>query len=166
MNESTEGLVRANMIIEILGHPKEHLVATLEEIAKKMGEEKGVQVLNQKIKEPEEIKEKKGFYSSFMDIEIETEGILYLAILLFKYMPAHVEISSPEVIALQNTGINDLFNELTRRLHGYDEIAKVLQFQNMQLKQKLEEVMKNNSCGDDCCKNKTPKKDAALEDLA
>jgi len=56
-------------------------------------------------------------------------------------MPAHIEIIEPELIVLANHGWNDILNELTRRLHGYDEVARVLQFQNAQMQQKLKELM-------------------------
>jgi len=83
----------------------------------------------------------KDFYTSFAEVEVEVEEILNLAILMFKYMPAHIEIISPELIALTNNGWNDILNELTRRLHGYDEIARVLQVENAKMQKKLKEVL-------------------------
>ena len=56
-------------------------------------------------------------------------------------MPAHVEIIHPELIALTNNGWNDIFNELTRRLHGYDEIARILQVEKNILEKKLRELL-------------------------
>ena len=84
---------------------------------------------------------KKGFYTTFAEIEVEVEEILYLAILMFKYMPAHIEIVEPELIVLTNNGWNDILNELTRRLHGYDEVARVLQVEKDILEKKLREVL-------------------------
>ena len=127
-------------ILEAIGMPPEHLVEALEGYAKQMDEEKGVKVISKKIKDPELIKDQKNFYTTFMEIEIEVEEILYLAILMFKYMPAHVEIVSPELIALTNDGWNDIFNELTRRLHGYDEIARVLQNEKVVMQKKIQEL--------------------------
>lgn len=129
--------IRAALVIEVLGKPPEHLTDTLEKIIKSMDKEKGIKVVSKDIKKPIEIKDKKDFYTSFAEVEIEVEEILYLAIIMFKYMPSHIEIISPELIALTNNGWNDILNELTRRLHGYDEVAKMLQFQNFQLKEKL-----------------------------
>ena len=56
-------------------------------------------------------------------------------------MPAHIEIISPELIALTNNGWGDILSELTRRLHAYDEVARVLTFQNNQMQEKLRELM-------------------------
>jgi len=149
--------IQAILIVEVLGKPPEHLVETLENIIKGIGEEKGVSVKDKKIREPTLIKESTEFYTTFAEIEVEVEEILYLAILLFKYMPAHVEIIQPELIALTNNGWDDIFNELTRRLHGYDEIAKILQLQNNQLKTQLQEALEGKK---EPVKEEKPKKTA------
>ena len=87
------------------------------------------------------MKDQKDFYTSFAEIEIEIEKILDLAILMFKYMPAHVEIIQPEIIALQNNDWNDILNELTRRLHGYDEVARIIQTEKVILEKKLRDIL-------------------------
>jgi hypothetical protein len=115
------------------------LKKVLENMAEKMGEEKGIVVKDKKINEPKELEKKKGFYTSFAEIEVEADNINLISGIMFRYMPAHVEILSPENISLQNNDFTMLFNELTRRLHGYDEIARVLQAQKKMLEKKLQE---------------------------
>jgi len=139
-NLETKGIT-AVLILEIVGRPPEHLVKTLKEIVGKMGEEKGVVINKHNIHDPHELKDKKEFFTTFVEIEVEVEQILYLAMLMFKYMPAHIEIIEPELIALTNNGWNDIMNELTRRLHGYDEVARVIQMENSMMKKKLEEIL-------------------------
>jgi len=133
--------IRAVMIIEVIGRPPEHLTETLNSLIEKIDGEKGVSVQNKKLNEPVLMKDQKDFYTSFAEIEVEVEEIFHLAILMFKYMPAHIEIISPELIALTNNGWNDIFNELTRRLHGYDEVARVIQAEKSILEKKLKELM-------------------------
>jgi hypothetical protein len=150
--------IRVAMIIETIGKPPEHLVETLENIIKNIDEEKGVSISESKIKEPTRVKDSKEFYTTFADIEIEVEEILQIAILMFKYMPAHIEIIHPELIALTNSGWNDVFNELTRRLHGYDEIAKILQMQNTQMQKKLKEALSEKNVENKISKEENIKK--------
>jgi len=90
------------------------------------------------------IKDTKDFYTTFAEVDLEVEDILYLAIIMFKYMPAHVEVVEPELIALTNNGWTDILSELTRRLHGYEEVARVLQFQNSEMQKKLKELLPEN----------------------
>ena len=137
--------ILSTLIFEIIGKPPEYLIETLEDIIKQMNEEKGVKVINKKINEPVVMKENKEFYTTFAEVDLEVEEISQLAIIMFKYMPAHIEILEPETIELSNNGWTDILSELTRRLHGYDEIAKVMQIQNEQLQNKLKELLSKNS---------------------
>jgi hypothetical protein len=140
MNSTEQRKIKTMFVLEIVGRPAEHLTTTLEEIIGKIGDEKGVKVLDKKINDPVEMKEQKGFFTTFAEVELELDSILNLAILVFKYMPAHIEIVQPETITLDNSGFNDILNELTRRLHGYDEVARVLQLQSAQMQRKLKEL--------------------------
>lgn len=140
--EETKG-INAVMILEAIGKPPEHLTEALNNIVAEIEKEKGVTIIEKKINPPVEMKDNKNFYTTFAEVEVEVEEILHLAILMFKYMPAHIEIIYPEFIALTNNGWNDMFNELTRRLHGYDEVARVLQVEKNILEKKLRDLLGN-----------------------
>ena len=133
--------IGAVLILEVIGRPKEHLTETLEKIIKEIDNEKMVSVKTKKINEPIIMKDQKDFYTSFAEVEVEVEKMLNLAILLFKYMPAHIEIIYPEIIALQNNDWNDILNELTRRLHGYNEVARIVQTEKGILEKKLKKLL-------------------------
>jgi hypothetical protein len=133
--------IRATIILEIMGKPAEHLVKTLEDIIKSIDEEQGVSVTSKKINEPAAMKENKEFYTTFAEVDVEVEDILYLTVIMFKYMPAHIEVLEPELIALTNNGWTDILSELTRRLHGYEEIARILQMQNSKMQKKMKELI-------------------------
>ncbi len=143
MSENIQ-VITATLILEIIGRPKEHLVETLEKIIADMDKEKGTKVIRKQINEPVLMKDQKDLYTTFAEIDVEVEDILYLTILMFKYMPAHVEVVSPELIALTNSGWSDILSELTRRLHKYDEVARVIQTEKTILEKKLREVLKDN----------------------
>ena len=134
---SDDSKITAVLILDIIGRPPEHLIESLKNITEEMGKEKGVIIKSIDIKEPVLMKEQKNFYTTFAEVEVEGEDALYLVILMFKYMPAHIEIISPEIIALSNNGFNDILNELVRRLHGYDEIARVMQIEKHTLLEKI-----------------------------
>jgi len=139
-DKETKG-IKVMMILEVIGKPPEHLKETLEKMSKDIGEEKGVKIENKKINEPTELKNQEGFYTSFAEIEVEIEEIPTLLGLIFKYMPAHIEIIYPESITLTNNGLGDVLSELTRRLHGYDELARMMQMEKSILQKKLKELM-------------------------
>lgn len=139
LDKETKGIMVV-MILDVIGRPPEHLIESLEGIINEIDKEKGVTVKSKEIKKPELMKDQKNFYTTFGEIEVEVEELLQLVILLFKYMPAHIEIVSPELIALTNNGWNDILNELARRLHGYDEIARILQVEKQTLLKKIQEL--------------------------
>lgn len=133
--------ISANLILEVLGKPKEHLVETLNNIIDKIKEEKGVTVVDTKINEPVTLKNNEDLFTTFAEVEVKVETISHMAMLMFKYMPAHIEIISPEQLVMSNNGWNDVLNEIVRRLHGYDEVARVIQVEKSILEKKLKTLM-------------------------
>lgn len=138
-NRETKG-IRVVFILEIIGKPPEHLVETLNKLIDAMDKEKGVKVIGKNIKEVVELKNQKGFFTTFAEVEMEIDEVLQTAVMMFKYMPANIEIIEPELIALSNTGWSDILSELTRRLHAYDEVARVVQMENAKLQRELREL--------------------------
>ncbi len=155
--EETKG-INAMFIVEVIGKPPSHLNETLERIIKEIGGEKDVIVVSKKINISKEMEKQKDFYMNFAEIEVEVKDILRLVILMFKYMPAHIEIINPEAIVLTNTGWNDILNELTRRLHGYDEMARIVQVEKSILEKRLREVLEGSSANSEKPEGKIRKK--------
>ncbi len=159
MAQDEKQKIHALMILEVIGKPKEFLTETLVNLVKQMDSEPGVVVKRKDIKEPKKMEEHtavadnsggtlkvepKEFYVSFAEIEVELDSIFNLVFMMFKYMPANVEIFSPEVLALTNNGWNEVLNELIRRLHSYDEVARVLQVEKAVLENKLRNLLNPN----------------------
>lgn len=155
MSGDNEKKFTAIMIVEVMGRPKEHLVETLENISKEISEEKGVKLQSKKINEPSLVKDQEDLFTTFAELEVEVDEPIILSILMFKYMPSHVEVVEPEKFVLTNVEYSDILNELTRRLHRYEELVKVMQFQMesqakpfpriQTLDQKIQEANKKNS---------------------
>ncbi len=165
--------IRALMVLEIIGKPPQYLVESLENIIRQMGNEPGVAVKNKEIKEPKKMEEKAGiaipakgelkieeqqFYVSFGEIDVEVDNLLSLIMLMFKYMPAHIEIFSPENLAVSNFELNDALNDLILRLHKYDEVARILQNEYAKLQTKLMAIEESKTKKDEKNKAKSKKK--------
>lgn len=130
------------MMLEILGRPPEHIVETFKELIKKIGDEKGVTLKSERVNEPKQIKEEENLYTSFVELELEIDSIQILMNLIFMYMPSYVEIINPDKLTLTNNSVNEILNETTRRLHAYDEVARVIQTERTILENKLKEILK------------------------
>ena len=133
--------IGAVFILEAIGRPPEHLTETLKNLTDKFAEEKIVKIIETKVHESQLMKDQKDFYTNFAEIEFEIEKVFELILLIFKYMPAHVEITYPEQITISNNDMNAALNELVRRLHGYDELARVIQIEKKVLEKKLKAVL-------------------------
>ena len=142
--EKENNPLEITIILEIIGRPPEHLKESLEEIIKQIKKEKDINVKRYSIKEPAHIKDQENLYSTFAEIEIELSKIYDLFMVVFKYMPAHIEVNSPEKISMLNNEWNIIFNELARKLHEYDEIARLIQIERDVLEKKLRAVLKEN----------------------
>jgi len=151
--------IKALIIVEMIGRPKEHLEETLKEYIKKISSEKGITLANEKIHEPKKIEDKKNekeaaeektetkaeaeLFSTFAEIEIESKDIATLMKIIFIYLPSHIEITSPENLELKNLDFNDLFNEVIRKMHGYDSIAKSMVMENKLIRKQFQQIIDN-----------------------
>jgi len=137
---STEKSITVSFILEVIGRPKEHLVQALEEIISSMGTEKKASVISKKIHDPVVMKNQPEFFTTYAEIEIKVEELLILASLIFKYMPANIEIISPEKLTFDNNSLSEILSEITRKLHGYDELARMMQAEKRMFLKKIEEL--------------------------
>ncbi len=145
MTEQNTKKIHSAMIIEVIGGPKEYLIETLNNFINQIKEEKGVEIIDFKVNEPVELKERKEMFSDFAEIEVKTDSLFTLTTLMFKYMPSHVEMIYPENLDIQNHDMNDLLNEIIRRLHAYDGLARVFQIEKQRMLEEIEKLKKENS---------------------
>lgn len=143
-----ENKIEARIVLEMLGRPKEHLVETMEKLVEALSKEKGINILERKINDPKELEEKnkevpedKQLYTTFAELDIESEDIVILMGIVFRYMPSHLEIVSPESISFDNFNLNTILNELASRLHYYDSVAKSAIMNNNLLTARLKEII-------------------------
>lgn len=116
--------LHANMVIEILGRPPEHVKESLQTISLRLGSEKGVKVLNKTIHEPIPAHNSKSLFTSFVEIELEIDNVETYLALLFGYLPSNFEIIRPENISFSNAQITDIGNAIIQKVHSYDAVTK------------------------------------------
>lgn len=136
--------VKAVIIFEMLGRPAQHLKETMEGFIEKLSHESGVEITKKTIHEPKIVeKAESEIFTTFAEVEINLKDVKELLRIVFVYMPSHIEIISPEEIVLKNFDLNTLINELVRKLHQYDEIAKRIILERNILQRQLEQYKVN-----------------------
>ena len=146
---SEEQEVKAQIVIEMMGRPAEHVSEAMKNFIKKLGEEEKVKVIEKKVHAPKIVEQKdqegkaikiqdgKEIYSTFSEIVINTESIMDLIRIVFTYMPSHVEILHPSESKLKSFDLSAVLSEITKKMHQYDAIAKNALLQNQALANKL-----------------------------
>jgi hypothetical protein len=126
-------MVRALMIVEMAGKPAEHLKSTLEKHMDILNGVKGLSVNSIKVSDAKKIEEVGGkkipageeMFTAFAEADFEIESFTMLTQVMFDFMPSSVEVIEPANISLTTKDATDLLNNISGRLHRYDEIAKI-----------------------------------------
>lgn len=116
--------LRANLVLEILGRPPEHVKEALGKLVEKLITEKGIKLFGRQIHEPIPVEGSNSLFTTFAELELEFDTIENYLGVIFAYMPSNVEIIKPEKFTLTNTQLNELGGILIQRLHNYEAIAK------------------------------------------
>ncbi len=129
--------VNAIFVLEILGKPAEYIKERLEEIVSKLEEEEKVEIKEKKIAEPKKMKDRE-LFTTYAEVELET-SLYKLMLLIFSYMPSNIDIITPENLKIKNNDLNTFLNELVRKLHQYDELARTMMLERQKLVKQIKE---------------------------
>jgi len=132
--------ITASLMIEVMGKPAQHVTDALQSLVTRIGSDKGVKVINKIYHEPKPVEGSKTLFTAFTEIEVEFDTLANYFMVLFVYMPSHVEIIRPERLDLINADVNELSNALVQRLHAYDAVTKNAVMEKDLLMKKLKEV--------------------------
>jgi len=116
--------IKASMIIEMLGRPKEHLIEGMHTLISRLESEKGARVMEKKFNDPIPIESSPDLFTTFTEVELELKSIMDYFGIIFAYMPSHIEIINPEKFSMSNADLNELGNALVQRIHNYDAVTK------------------------------------------
>jgi hypothetical protein len=118
--------LKSRFIFEILGRPPEHIKLSLEGFINKLGEQKGIKIINSKIHEPKPVENENSndLFTTFAEVELETDNLNAVFGIVLNMLPAHAEIIEPEELRLNNFDLSFILSDLSVKLHKYDEIAK------------------------------------------
>lgn len=132
----------ARIVIEIMGAPKTHIEETMKAVIEKFEREEGIKVLKKKTFECKELEN--GFFSTFSEIEFETNDLQKLSDICFDYMPSSVEILDPAGADMDMAVLSGMFNDILAKLHRYDMLVKNFNAENKLLKEKTEKMRRDN----------------------
>jgi hypothetical protein len=135
--------VRSNIVLEILGKPKEHVQEAIKLYIEKIksDENKDTVILDEKIHDV--VEQKDGFFSTFAELQIISKDISALIGFCFDYMPSSVEIIAPENIDMSHREMANVLNDLQAKLHTLDMTIKTTRTENDFLKRNMNTLIRN-----------------------
>ncbi|VVB80708.1 Uncharacterised protein [uncultured archaeon] len=134
--------IRALLIIEVAGRPPEHLSEAIRAHVEKLNFVKGVKLVNATYATPKKIEEEKDLYTTFSEVEVQTDSIQKLIDIVFEFMPSSVEVLEPSEVVFDIQETTNILNDITGRLHKYDDVAKIAQFQIQNLTQRIQQLQR------------------------
>ncbi|MCR4284554.1 MAG: hypothetical protein NUV97_00735 [archaeon] len=133
-------MIRAIMIVEMAGMPPQHVKEKLTEHIEILRKVNDIEVHSITVSEPAEIKDSKGIYTCFAEADFETQNFARLSETMFDFMPSSVEVIEPSSVIMDAPEATNLLNNISGRMHRYDEIAKIAQFKINQLTAELQKA--------------------------
>src|SRR3989344_5020599 len=112
-------MIKFRTIIEVVGYPEDYII--------------------------EETKKLDKMFSTFAEIEIESQKLQDVLEFCFDYLPSSVEIIEPENINEKSTELAGFLNDLMLKLHEYNMVIRNLQAENKVIKMKLENSSVSNN---------------------
>jgi len=119
------------MIVEMAGRPAEHLTTAIEEHIGILNKVDDIVVHSIKVSEPREVELPKdapagdAMFTTFAEADFETETFARLAETMFDFMPSSVEVIEPAKVSLDMGEATALLNNISGRMHRYDDIMKM-----------------------------------------
>ncbi len=129
-----EGWIHVRMIFEIAGTPEEFVNKTLKEVTEKFEKEK-IKIISHVRHPAKDVGEK--VFSGFAEAKFLASKMSDLFGIIYDYMPSSVEIIEPDELKETTANISDIVNDLTAKLHQYNNAFNQLHARNVLLQNKL-----------------------------
>lgn len=117
----TKGQIKAKIIIEMMGAPKEHIESTIKQYVEKLKESDLFEIVDEKFFPAEE---QGKLFSTFTELDIWFKNMDILAAFCFEAMPSSIEIIEPLDLNFKGKALENLFNEILGKLHDLDLLVK------------------------------------------
>jgi hypothetical protein len=134
-------MVRAIMIVEMAGRPAEHVKDSLTKHIEILNNVKDAEVHSIKVSEPKEIENSNKMFTCFAEADFEIPSFARLSETMFDFMPSSVEVIEPAQVIMNMNEATDLLNNISGRMHRYDEIAKVAGVRLQQMAEREKELV-------------------------
>lgn len=117
INELVEekGYLHLVVLFEVVGNPKEHIVAMIKRVMDGVKGNKDIKVFKEDYGDPEEAGE--GLWGTFCESEMLIKDFNLLSWIAFNFSPASIEVKAPKEMVITDKELSTFSGELLSQLH-------------------------------------------------
>lgn len=150
----------ARILVEVIGGPKEFVEKTLKDVVDKLKAEKKIKILSDKSFEPKPISNEEleklaasmqrkpedmkamenKLFSTFAEIEFESDKLKNVMDICFDYAPSTLEILEPAGMDIDCNDITEMLNDMLAKIHRYTYVIKTQQAQMLAIQKHLQQM--------------------------
>jgi len=136
-----KGYIRVNVLLELIGNPKEHIEKTLNALVKQLKENENLIWIKEEIGAPEETADK--LWGAFCEAELLFVDFYTLGEFAFTYSPAVIDILGPEKITIKDKEMTDFFGEILSQIHSINSRLIEANNQNIAYQRSMNALVRN-----------------------
>ncbi|MEK6947605.1 MAG: hypothetical protein AABX19_00020 [Nanoarchaeota archaeon] len=122
----------ARAIIEVIGHPEDHVNEISKKVLENLKKENGITIIKEEPNSAELVKE--NIYAAHVEVELKFFDLGKLLNFCYEYLPSEMQIIDAEKIVLSSNEMNNGLGEMLRRLHSLNLMLHNLNEANKELK--------------------------------
>ncbi|MBR9693264.1 hypothetical protein GOV07_05055 [Candidatus Woesearchaeota archaeon] len=138
----SEGWLRVLITFELVGKPREHIEATIKSYLANIKQDKRIKAIKEEFAEAIEMDD--GLFSTFCEFETMVENMEVLTWLAVNFMPASIEILSPDKLTLDSRVIVNWVNDLLAKLHEVSNVLREERAVNAHVTKGMNALIKNS----------------------
>ncbi len=139
-----EGYIQANVMFEVVGKPKAHIEGAITRYMKKLREEEDVIILNEDIDVAEELEGEKDMWTIIAEVELLAKGLEKLTWISYNFMPASIEIMSPDKLTFKAQNLTNWLNDGLAKNHEVAIVSQRIGQQNKLMVQNINVLLRNS----------------------
>jgi len=132
--------IRAIVIFEVLGRPKDYIEKVMNLFLDRLKEKKDVELIRKEVLPVKELEKVKNVFSIIAETEFYFKDFETLLGFMIDTMPSSIEIIEPTQITFDLPQINAFINDYLTKIHQYDDVLKKLKLEREILIKKIQEL--------------------------
>lgn len=136
-----KGYLRATVIFEVVGKPKEHVESTIRAYLENIKSDEEIQAIEEDYEPVDEIED--GLFSEVVEADMLLKDLEKLTWLCINFTPASIEITDPSTFSFDQKELGNWLNDLLAKLHEMGMVNKAIRNQNQGLIKNFNAMTRN-----------------------